>query len=60
MRDQTGASQWEFPTEEVKEEDPVDAPRDQNVSQEETKTSGSAGGASGRSLGDVLTCLGPL
>lgn len=50
VRDQTGASQWEFPTEEVKEEDPVDAPKDQNLSQEEMKTSGSAGGASESSL----------
>ncbi|XP_012708065.2 formin-binding protein 4 [Fundulus heteroclitus] len=45
VRDRTGASQWEFPTEEDKEEAPVDAPSTQNLSQEETKTSGSAGGA---------------
>ncbi|XP_047247472.1 formin-binding protein 4 [Girardinichthys multiradiatus] len=45
VRDRTGASQWEFPTEEDKEEDLVDTSSTQNRSQEETKTSGSAGGA---------------
>ncbi|XP_015237786.1 PREDICTED: formin-binding protein 4 [Cyprinodon variegatus] len=45
VRDRTGASQWEFPTEEDKEGDPVDAPSTQTLSQEEIKTSGSAGGA---------------
>lgn len=49
MRDRTGASQWEFPTEEDKEGDPVDAPSTQTLSQEEIKTSGSAGGATGQS-----------
>ncbi|XP_014889555.1 formin-binding protein 4 [Poecilia latipinna] len=46
VRDRTGASQWEFPTEEDKTEDAVDTPSTQNLSQEETKTSGPAGGAS--------------
>ncbi|MEQ2211568.1 hypothetical protein XENOCAPTIV_007247, partial [Xenoophorus captivus] len=53
VRDRTGASQWEFPTEEDKEEDLVDTSSTQNLSQEETKTSGSAGGATGQSVSTV-------
>ncbi|XP_017274496.1 formin-binding protein 4 isoform X2 [Kryptolebias marmoratus] len=45
VRERTGASQWEFPTEEDKEEDPKDSPctQTQALSQGDTKTCGSVG-----------------
>lgn len=53
VRDRTGASQWEFPTEEDEEEEPQDNPgtQTQAPSQGDTKTSsGSTGETTGQSV----------
>lgn len=49
VRERTGVSQWEFPTEEDKEEDPKDSPctQAQALSQGDSRTSGSAGAVTG-------------
>lgn len=55
MNDRTSASQWDFPTEEDKFEDPKGSQgtQTQTPSQGDTKTSVSAGGITGQSLGTV-------
>lgn len=51
MNDRTGASQWEFPTEEDKYEDSKTSQgtETQTANQEDTETSVSAGGVTGQS-----------
>lgn len=55
VNDRTSASQWDFPTEEDKFEDlkGSQGTQTQTPSQGDTKTSASAGGVTGQSLGTV-------
>nr|XP_020469405.1 formin-binding protein 4 isoform X2 [Monopterus albus] len=61
VRDRTGASQWDFPTEEDKEEDlkGSQGTETETSSQEDTKTSASAGGMIGSSAYDAVTPPAP-
>lgn len=54
MKDRTGAAQWDFPTEEDKEEDLKGSEGTQTSSQGDTKTSSaSATGVTGQSVVDT-------
>lgn len=55
MKDRTGAAQWDFPTEEDKEEDLKGSEGTQSSSQGDTKTSSSpATGVTGQSVVDMF------
>lgn len=55
MRERTGASQWEFPTEADEEEDSKDSPCTQTLGQEATKTSGGVTGQTLTGFMNVVT-----